>query len=53
MRLSPLAAPLSLLLQQTMATHQADIMALIRDILIQQLNDPRCEYGWVMCMGCG
>jgi len=26
---------------QTMATHQADIMALIRDILMQQLNDPR------------
>lgn len=24
-----------------MATHQADIMALIRDILLQQANDPR------------
>lgn len=25
-----------------MATHQADIMALIRDILVQQLADPKC-----------
>ena len=24
-----------------MATHQADIMGLIRDILLQQANDPR------------
>ena len=33
---------------QTMATHQADIMALIRDILVQQLNDP--QGGWVACL---
>ncbi|PSC73686.1 HASTY 1 [Micractinium conductrix] len=35
-----LQAAISSLAGETMATHQADIMALIRDILVQQLNDP-------------
>ncbi|KAL4423234.1 hypothetical protein ABPG77_000026 [Micractinium sp. CCAP 211/92] len=35
-----LKAAISSLATETMATHQADIMALIRDILLQQANDP-------------
>ncbi|PRW59064.1 HASTY 1-like isoform X1 isoform B [Chlorella sorokiniana] len=35
-----LKAAISSLATETMATHQADIMALIRDILVQQLGDP-------------
>lgn len=34
-----------------MATHQADIMQLVRDILAQQINDPR--QARVLEAGCG
>lgn len=36
---------------QTMATHQADIMALIRDILVQQLGDPGRVLGMAKMAG--